>query len=432
MLKNIFERRPFLGLFLFLPCSILLSDTPYKPIISTIEVRGNTKTQDYVLIREILHPINNPLDSIIVIEDRNRLDNLGLFSESTWQVVPLEDGTAKLVFVVTESIHRTPPLALPTYNEDTGWSLAGGWVINNFRGRNQFLALGGSIGGEDTYGISFNDPWMFGDHISLFLNIGRTISGHRFLDRTLDVNSLYVNLGKWFGKTIKTSLGIELETKLLENDQNEDRFFYIGGTGTLKYDTRDIYWNPGKGVLFSQDIYHREGIEPKDWRITLWTQSFSWYMKFNKKGKKRVLAFNTTLNTKLGDKDDLWLDYFGNSSTIRGWSLPDPVLYLSNKESFRFGHESALMSLELRQELIPKHATSFGTEFGLAILMFSDVGVIANDWIDLKDQLPMYGLGAGIRIPFPMVGVIRVDYGWGYRDGLWNAGSIHWGIGQKF
>jgi len=90
------------------------------------------------------------------------------------------------------------------------------------------------------------------------------------------------------------------------------------------------------------------------------------------------------------------------------------------------------MSLELRQELIPKHATSFGTEFGLAIVMFSDVGVIANDWIDLKDQLPMYGMGVGIRIPFPMVGVIRVDYGWGYRDKSWNSGSIHWGIGQKF
>ena len=104
----------------------------YIPIVSAIEVRGNTKTQDYVLRREILHPLNNPLDTTIVTEDRNRLDNLGLFSESIWQVVPLEDGTAKLIYVVTESIHRTPPLALPTYNEDTGWSLAGGEVKINF------------------------------------------------------------------------------------------------------------------------------------------------------------------------------------------------------------------------------------------------------------------------------------------------------------
>jgi len=426
------ERRPFLGLFLFLLSSILFGNNVYDPIISIIEIRGNIKTHDYILEREIVHPVDHPLDSTIVIEDRNRLENLGLFSEATWQVVPLENGTAKLSYVVVESIHRTPPLALPTYQEDTGWSLAGFWLVNNFRGRNQSLALGGSIGGEDTYGFNFSDPWMFGDHVSLSLNMGRTLYNHRFLDRRLDVNSLYINLGKWYGNKIKTSIGIEIETKKIFNDIDEDAFFYIGATGNLKYDTRDIYWNPGQGVLFSQDIYHREGIEPQDWRIMLWSQSYSWYMKINQKGKKHVLAFNTTLNRKLGNKDDLWLDYFGNSSTIRGWSLPDPDLYYSVKEPFRFGHESILMSLELRQELIPKHATPLGIEFGLAIVLFSDVGVIANDWTNLRDQLPMHGVGTGIRIPFPMVGVIRVDYGYGYRDGVWNSGSIHWGIGQKF
>ena len=105
--------------------------------------------------REIIHPLNKPLDSLIVLGDRNRLDNLGLFSESTWRVIPLEDGTAKLVYTVQESIQKTPPLALPNYKEDTGWSLAGLWIVNNFRGKNQSLALGGTIGGEDTYGFSF-------------------------------------------------------------------------------------------------------------------------------------------------------------------------------------------------------------------------------------------------------------------------------------
>ena len=64
--------------------------------------------------------------------------------------------------------------------------------------------------------------------------------------------------------------------------------------------------------------------------------------------------------------------------------------------------------------------------------MFTDVGVITDNWADLNYQNPMVGLGAGIRIPFPIVGVIRVDYGWGYRNNDWNSGIIHWGIGQKF
>ena len=78
--------------------SILFSNNLYRPIISSIEIKGNTKTRDYVIKREIIHPLNKPLDSLIVLGDRNRLDNLGLFSESTWQVIPLEDGTAKLVY----------------------------------------------------------------------------------------------------------------------------------------------------------------------------------------------------------------------------------------------------------------------------------------------------------------------------------------------
>ena len=73
-----------------------------------------------------------------------------------------------------------------------------------------------------------------------------------------------------------------------------------------------------------------------------------------------------------------------------------------------------------------------GFETGLSIVTFSDIGAISDNWADLNYQKPMFGLGGGIRIPFPIVGVLRIDYGWGYRNGDWNSGIIHWGIGQKF
>ena len=65
-------------------------------------------------------------------------------------------------------------------------------------------------------------------------------------------------------------------------------------------------------------------------------------------------------------------------------------------------------------------------------MFFSDVGIIANKWGDFKGKIPMQGHGFGLRIPFPMVSVIRIDYGWGYRNGVWNSGAIHFGVGQKF
>lgn len=433
MVKIILKKRPYIGLFLFtLLFTTVYAQGHYKPVISSIQYIGNTKTQDFILEREIHHPINVFLDSTTAKEDRNRLDNLGIFSEVTWKVVPLEDETAILMFTVIESIQRTPPVAFPTYSEDTGWSVVGLWIINNFQGRDRSFAVGGSLGGEDTYGISFSDPWMFGDHVSLSFNLGRTLYGHSFLEQDIDVNSLYINLGKWFGSAIKTSFGLEIESKKFSGQDSKDDFFYYSPTATIKYDTRDIFWNPSKGVLFSQNIYHREGIDPKDWSITLWAQSYSWYYKINNKGKDLILALNGSLSRKIGNKDEYWLDYFGNSMTIRGWKLPDSDLYYSGKEAFRFGHESVHGSLELRKEVIPKHATSFGAELGLLVTLFADVGMISNNWNEINDQLPIYGIGSGIRIPFPMVGVIRLDYGWGYRDGVWNSGAIHWGVGQKF
>ena len=72
--------------------------------------------------------------------------------------------------------------------------------------------------------------------------------------------------------------------------------------------------------------------------------------------------------------------------------------------------------MELRQEIIPKYATSLGAELGLVFVAFADAVVIADNWNTLNDQLPMYGMGLGIRIPFPMVDVLRIDYGWGYRN----------------
>tara|TARA_Y100000748_G_scaffold297068_1_gene290603 strand:+ start:7718 stop:9019 length:1302 start_codon:yes stop_codon:yes gene_type:complete len=433
VLKNSGKKRPQRGLFLFLIITnIIICQKSPEPFISNIKWQGNTKTEDYIIRREIRHSLNTPFDSTIAIEDRNRIDNLGLFSETSWEVIPINDGTSKLVYIVVESIQSTPPIAFPTYSEDTGWSLVGLWMVSNFRGRNQAFAIGGSLGGESTYGINFNDPWMFGDHVSLSLNLGRTYFRHRFLNKDVDVNSLYINFGKWFGSAIKTSAGIEIESKKFLDEEHRDRFFYYSPTATIKFDTRDIFWNPSRGILFSHYIYHQQGIDPQGWRLTLWIQSYSWFYKINNSEKKLVFAVNGSVQRKMGNKDEYRLDYFGNSRTVRGWPLPDSKLYFSGKENFRFGHESIYGSIEIRKELIPKYATPIGAELGLLATVFADAGIIANDWHDILEQVPIYGVGAGIRIPFPMVGVIRIDYGWGYRGGIWNSGALYWGIGQKF
>ena len=428
-----FKKRSFIGLFLFLVLNDpMMYSMALHPRIVSVEFTGNKKTLDYIIEREIQHKIDVPLDSVVANEDRNRLENLGLFSEVIWNIIPMDAERAILSFVLSESIQRTPPGAFPIYEEDTGWSFMGAWILQNFRGRNQILHLNGSIGGKDTYGVSFLDPWMFGNHVSLSLNLSRLIYNHNFLDMQIDVNSFEIGLGKWFGDFIKTSTSIEIEKKSFSDKQILDTFFYIAPRFSIKYDTRDIYWNPSKGVLLSQFIYYRKGIDPKNYTMTIWRQSYSIYYKINSTKKKLVLAFNIKSKFKYGVKDEYGLNYFGDSFTVRGWSLPDNNLFSSGKETFRFGHESAQATVELRKDIIPKYATKLGTEFGLGIVAFYDIGTINHNWDRIIKMSPMSGAGIGIRIPAPMLDVIRLDYGWGYKDGEWNSGALHLGFEQKF
>ena len=44
----------------------------------------------------------------------------------------------------------------------------------------------------------------------------------------------------------------------------------------------------------------------------------------------------------------------------------------------------------------------------------------------------LLGSGIGIRVPFPIVGVLRFDFGLGIIDNKIKSNSFHFGIGQKF
>ena len=143
-----------------------------------------------------------------------------------------------------------------------------------------------------------------------------------------------------------------------------------------------------------------------------------------------MLAINGSLKQKLGDRHKFFQDYIGSSNTIRGWPLPDSISY--EEEPFRFGHDLIQTTIEYRYEIIPKYVTSFGIESGLVFVVFTDAGLILDHEYSNDLNPIIYGSGIGVRIPFPLVGVIRFDVGIGIMNKKWNSNSFHFGIGQKF
>ena len=313
------------------------------------------------------------------------------------------------------------------YNESKGWSLGALWLFNNFQGRNQLLALSGSIGREDTYGITFKDPWLLNDRISFSFNIKKNLYKNRFLNSEVEFKSKEVGLGKWFSNEIKTEILCAFESKNFESEKENVQYKYFDSYLNLKYDNRNIFLNPTKGVLFSSSFEYMVGYDSKNFQTLILDQSLSYFVKLNKLQKRTVFAINGVLKRTFGYKSIFFQDYLGGSNSVRGWRIPDAKVYES--EPFRFGHDYFQTSMEIRYELIPKFITPAGIESGLSIVFFSDAGFIVKG---SRPKHILFGSGLGIRIPFPILGVLRLDYGLGLFNFRMQSNSLHFGIGHKF
>ena len=131
---------------------IVMTAISSAQIVSSIDIRGHQNTREYIIEREIQHPLRVALDSSIAQTDRDRIENLGIFSTVTWQAVPLEDGTVKLRYHVIEST-RFFPIFSPSYEEETGWSFVFGGFIKNFRGLQSLILHLEALAVGDLYKI---------------------------------------------------------------------------------------------------------------------------------------------------------------------------------------------------------------------------------------------------------------------------------------
>jgi len=341
-----------------------------------------------------------------------------------------------LKYKVIETSLRILPAGGPVYEEEYGWSLGGMLRINNFRGRNEKFMLGGSTGARRAYFFTFKNPWIIGDHVSLDIMTGKSITAHPFLPYERNMATAEINLGRYFGYNHKARVGFEWEKKTFNNDEDTLEYSYIAPQGSYIYDTRDIYRDPSKGMLIVQGFYSHIELD-SDKRNIWWSQSYSFYHSLVKSDRKLTAAFNVSYLTTFGDVDEVWVSWLGGSETVRGWSIPNSTIYTNVDNAYRFGNHFAIISTELRQTIIPTSVFTtdlfnWKQEYGLSAIAFVDVGFINRERKKLFGELPMAGIGFGFRIPAPMIGTIGLDYGWGYRDGEFIDQVLHLVIGQKF
>lgn len=393
--------------------------------ISKIEIKGNVKTKEYVIRRELSSKEGQLLDFNKIRAEQRRLLNLGYFEEMSPKFT--EGSTPDDVIYTIELKERQTG----TGTGGLGYSAADGLLgyvevsEQNLMGRGQKLNLRLELGskGSRTYELGFTEPWLDSKRTSLGLNVY-----NRELLRTESINSLAttysekrqggdITLGRPLD--LDTNLTLKLKSERTKNigktsaDQsNLDNSQYKDNTTnsiTLGYnrDTRDSFFNPTSGYQVSGSTeFGLKALGGDNEFQKVQGQASTYFKVFNKHTiAVRVSAGKTFHKESLASQERFRI---GGADNLRGYDYGEMT-----GDTMMFGN------LEYRFPIVK----------ALSGVVFADTGT-AFDNSDFKLNKMGVGAGLGIRVDTPL-GLLRLDYGVHLENGK-PVGKPYFSIGQAF
>ena len=140
--------------------------------IERINVRGNSRTRDYVIRREFELGEGDAYNQVLVDRAERRLNNLGYFKRVR---ISNEPGSAADRVVVNVDVEDQ---STGSFAISGGYSTADGFIgevsvtETNFLGRGQFVRLAGQLG-QRAHGVdfSFTEPYFLGYRMSAGIDL---------------------------------------------------------------------------------------------------------------------------------------------------------------------------------------------------------------------------------------------------------------------
>ena len=455
--------------------------------IRNVSIEGNTITNDKVIMRELYTRPGDLFSRDALLRSRRELLTLKFFKEES--VIPEpqphpEDGTVDIVYKVEEG--STSQLNLQGGYGSGMFIGQIGIQLNNFSVRNIFnkdawvplpagdgqkLALNATTNGSSYYSLSasFTEPWLGGRRAqSLTGQVYHNFMSNGLWAKTTDANYYSLQItgaGVSFSKRMKwpddyfiMSHGITYKHYILDNYSNLAAGLFPDGTANdISYAfslSRNSYDSP---------FYTRSG---SDVGITIYAtppfsllgrtitdnssaqEKFKWieYYKVNLHGSWMLnMVGDLVLSTRFrfgwmgyyNDKIGLspFGRYFLGGDGLSSWVLDGreviPLRGYENNSltptvngSVNGGSVFDRFTFELRHPIVESSSAT------IWVLGFLEGG---NCWSDLSEFQPfkMYNsAGFGVRLFLPMLGLIGVDWGYGF-DGANGGGHFHFSIGQS-
>jgi outer membrane protein insertion porin family len=400
--------------------------------VNKIKIRGNIKTKDVVIRRELrLHP-GDRFDGEKLRRSKERLTNLGYFEEVSYDTENTRNPDKKdLIVDVKEA--KTGSFSFgggySTVDQFVGfveveqknfdWK---NWPY--FTGAGQNLKVRASIGSlSDGFYLSFTEPWLFDYPVSFGFDLYRQTH-----DRDTDVGYGYdekvtggdIRLGRELSEYIRGDLTYRLDEVDISNPSDDAEYLQeeVGKnlisafSPSLTYDSRDNVFDTRKGDLLTATFDFAGGPLGGDKDYTKFFARASHYFPMPR-GAVIEVRGRLGLASPYGSTDriPIYERFFaGGAYTIRGYE-ERKVGPIDPKSKDPLGGASmAIANVEYTYPLF-----SF-----LKIAAFYDIGNVWEKVGDIFSNKDANGVsnsggfkssvGLGLRIKTP-IGPIMLDYG---------------------
>ncbi|WP_455482360.1 outer membrane protein assembly factor BamA [Bartonella sp. B35(2025)] len=150
-----------------------------RAYVQRIEIRGNEKTRDYIIRREIDLNEGDAYNQTLVQRAKRRLESLGFFKAVNISMIPAEQSD-QVILVIDVVEAPTGDLSLSggytTGGTSPGVSLEVSVTERNLGGRGQYVRLSLGAGQEKSrnYNLSFVDPYFLGYRLSAGVDVFRS------------------------------------------------------------------------------------------------------------------------------------------------------------------------------------------------------------------------------------------------------------------
>ncbi len=313
---------------------IFFVDPGKRVYVRRINLKGNTRTRDEVLRREIRQLEAAWFSAELVKRSRERLQRLGYFDEVNIET-PAVPGSADEVDVNVTVVERDSGNLLA----GIGFSQTQGIVFNSSVTQNNFLGTGKRVSfafnnseANRNYRLAYTNPYFTIDGISRGFELSYRETDFQRLnsvDYLTDVGIAGVSFGVPISDTSRAGFGFRYQyTKFTPGfsvlavafeEDNGDTFNDFLITASYTDDTRDQAIFPTEGTL--QNLAAEISIPGSDLQFYRLTYRHRKYLSLT---RRFVLALNADLGygDGLGSTDGLpfFENFFaGGPRTVRGW-----------------------------------------------------------------------------------------------------------------